>query len=158
MAKRRGKHRPKRTILRVGVHLVWATKYRTPFLDTGIRARLFPYISGIVRHSGGHLLAGGGWRDHVHLYVEMPATISLAMLVSTIKSNSMRWIRESFPEAQAAGWQKGYAAFSVDRRHDDRLMSYIADQDRIHRQRTTESERRALLRAHQVHPVFDPCD
>ncbi len=147
-----------RKIVHVGVHLVWATKHRSPFLSGEVRGPLFSYISGIVRGQRGQLLVGGGWLDHVHLYVALPANIGLSTLVSTIKSNSMRWLRESYPEIRPAGWQKGYAAFSVDRRRDHALMAYIRNQAAIHSRRDAESERRALFRSHALPTTHDPCD
>jgi hypothetical protein len=119
---------------------------------------MFGYISGIVRGQRGLLLIGGGWNDHIHLYLALPPNIGLSTLVSTIKSNSMRWVRTTYPEIRATGWQKGYAAFSVDRRRDHALMAYIRDQDRIHARRDAESERRAMLVAHGLPAEPDPCD
>ena len=147
-----------RKIVHVGVHLIWATRHRTPFLGKEVRAPLIRYISGIVRGQRGRLLIGGGWHDHIHLDVELPPNIGLSALVSTIKSNSMRWLRATFPLLGAVGWQKGYAAFSVDRRHDHALMTYIRNQDLIHARRGAEIERQAILLAHGCPAEPDPCD
>jgi len=145
-------------LARVGIHAIWSTKHRIPFLAAEIRLGLFPYMSGILRRSNGTLLAGGGWVDHIHLYIEMPPTIGLSLLVSTIKSNSTRWIRQNFPDVNAIGWQQGYAAFSVDRRRDDGLMAYILNQDQIHKNRSATRELTLLFRAYHIQDTGTPFD
>jgi len=34
--------------------------------------------------------------DHVHLYVSLPSTITIADLVNAFKANSSHWIRQTF--------------------------------------------------------------
>lgn len=147
-----------RKLLRVGVHLVWSTKHRVPYLTAEMRAGVFRYMSGVVKGQRGTLIVAGGWIDHVHLYVELPPNISLSTLVAQIKANSMRWLRATYPGTRMSGWQRGYGAFSADRRHDRRLISYIRDQERIHQRRSTEAERGSLLRAYGLPDTQDHCD
>lgn len=148
----------RRKLTCVGVHLTWATKHRTPCLTAPIRAGLFRYISGLMRAKRGRLFAGGGWDDHIHLYIDLPASISLSTLVAEIKTASMRWIRINHPAVSAIGWQRGFAAFSVDRRRDDGLMAYIRDQEQIHASRSSRREAAALARAFDLPLDRDRCD
>lgn len=138
----------RRKLLCVGIHLVWSTKYREPCLTPAIRTAVFRYIGGILRSKRGRLLAAGGWTDHIHLYIELPAGIALATLISEIKASSTSWVRRTFPEARLLRWQRSYAAFSVDRRRDHRLMSYILNQEAIHTRRTLQREFSTLCRAY----------
>src|SRR5687768_4950307 len=78
------------THLSLRIHLVWATKNRRPWLDPEWRSRLFACTATIIARKGGKLLCAGGVRDHVHLYVESPATITVAELVGSVKSDTAR--------------------------------------------------------------------
>jgi REP element-mobilizing transposase RayT len=115
-----------------------------------MRVGLFSYIGGMLRARRGRLLAGGGWTDHIHLYIDLPAGVSVATLISEIKCASTGWLRRTFPEDRFVGWQRSYAAFSVDRRRDQRLRRYIQRQDTIHHRRSLRQETSALYLAYGV--------
>ena len=130
-------------------HLVFSTKNRTPCISEGIGPRLLPYVGGIVRELGGYALAVGGTSDHVHLALALPPTVSLSAVVRTIKANSSRWARETWPEI-AFGWQAGYAAFTVSHGERDAVLRYVREQEQHHRERTFGEELTGLLEAHGV--------
>jgi REP element-mobilizing transposase RayT len=89
--------------------------------------------------------------DHVHLLIQIFATLALAKSVNTLKSNSFKWANdEGFPLA----WQKGYAAFSVSASNIPAVVRYIRNQESHHRKMNFETEFLALLRKHNVQ--FDP--
>src|SRR5687768_14803927 len=101
------------TYLSLRVHLVWATKNRKPWLDPEWRPRLFACVGQIIARKGGRLLCAGGVRDHVHLYLEPPGTVTIAELVATLKANTTRWIHQTFAHRRDFKWQHGYGAFTV---------------------------------------------
>lgn len=142
------------TYVQLRIHLVWSTRNRQDFLEEGLRERLWSYIGGIIRHNKGVVFAIGGTFDHVHIYCEYPKTTSLAQFVSKIKSNSSKWLRETYPELDLFHWQSGYGAFTVGRRGDERLTEYIRNQELHHLTMTFEEEYLRLLNAHRI--IFDP--
>ncbi len=85
-------------------HLVFSTKHREPRITPAIRPRLYEYLGGIVRAEGGTPLAVGGMPDHVHLLVGLRATRAVADVMRVVKTNSSKWLRESFPAAVGFGW------------------------------------------------------
>ena len=95
------------------LHCVWSTKNRTPFLDSDLRERLWPYLGGIARENKMKALAVGGVADHVHILVSLPGTLSVAKAIQLLKGNSSKWIHETFPKQAFFGWQEGYGAFSI---------------------------------------------
>ncbi|MEZ4411562.1 MAG: IS200/IS605 family transposase [Gemmatimonadales bacterium] len=121
--------------MRIGVHLVWATKNRHPWLEPQILRRLAPLLGNIAVRRRCQPLAIGGWVDHVHVYVGLSANIPLSSLVVALKSNSSAWLRESFPDLAEFRWQRGFAAFGVDPRDDEALRRYIRSQEQIHARR-----------------------
>ena len=131
-------------------HVVFSTKDREPMLTPEIRERLFPYMGGIVRNLEGVALAINGVADHVHALVSLPAALSVSEFVSKLKSNSSRWIHETFPEQRQFAWQTGYAAFSVSMSQKQPVIDYIAGQEEHHRKTTFKEEVIAFLKKHEI--------
>jgi REP element-mobilizing transposase RayT len=88
--------------------------------------------------------------DHVHLYTSLPSTISIAKLVNSVKSNSSRWVHETFPNRRGFAWQKGYGAFSVSKSSESQVLEYIRGQEAHHRKRTFKDEFLTLLERHEI--------
>jgi putative transposase len=88
--------------------------------------------------------------DHVHLFASLPSTISLADFVNAVKSNSSRWIHDSFSRLRRLAWQEGYGAFSVSKSEQQRVMRYIGNQEKHHRKRTFKEELITLLDKHEI--------
>ncbi|MEK6281120.1 MAG: transposase [Acidobacteriota bacterium] len=107
-------------------------------------------LVGIMRKKKGKLLSAGGMFDHIHLYASMPSTISIADFVNAVKSNSSRWIHESFARLRNFAWQEGYGAFSVSKSEEGRVVRYISNQEDHHRKRTFKEELVALLEKHGI--------
>jgi REP element-mobilizing transposase RayT len=139
-----GKH------ISVLVHFVWSTAGREPWLDVEWRDRLYGYLGGVLEHRRARLIRAGGINDHIHLYVSMPSTETLADLVRAMKANSSRWIHETSPNLRAFAWQKGYGAFSVSKSAEGRLLEYIRNQEEHHRRHSFKEEFVMFLEKHQV--------
>jgi hypothetical protein len=56
------------------------------------------------------------------LYASMPSTISVADFVNAVKSNSSRWIHESYGRLRDFAWQEGYGAFSVSKSEETKVV------------------------------------
>jgi REP element-mobilizing transposase RayT len=97
------------------MHCVFSTKDRRPWLSPAIRERLWPYLGGIARENDMKALAIGGVGDHVHLFLSLPATLSVSKAMQLLKGNSSKWLRETFSELRPQGfaWQEGFGAFSI---------------------------------------------
>lgn len=134
-------------------HIVFSTKERRPTIDPEIQPRLYDYIGGIVRRHDGSLLAAGGTDDHIHLLAGIHRTQAVADAVREIKSNSSKWVHETFPDRGSFGWQDGYGAFSISWSNIDAVKAYIAGQEEHHRERSFQDEFVALLRRHDI--AFD---
>lgn len=89
--------------------------------------------------------------DHIHLLIQIPASLPLAKAVLTIKSNSSRWANE---EGHKFAWQQGYAAFSVSASLVPAVVQYIENREVHHRKMSFEDEFIALLKKHGLE--FDP--
>jgi REP element-mobilizing transposase RayT len=122
------------------IHFIWSTAGREPWIENDWHAPLYAYVGGVIRNKKGKLLAAGGMHDHIHLYASLPSTISIADFVNAVKSNSSRWIHETFPNRRAFAWQEGYGAFSVSKSQEPNVVGYINAQEQHHRKRSFKEE------------------
>jgi putative transposase len=120
------------TYLCVRIHCIWSTYRRHPWISSEWQAQLYRYFGGFARRKGSLLLCAGGMSDHVHLYLSLPANLSIAQLVAALKAKSSRWIHETFPRLRQFAWQQGYSAFSVSKHTEGHVIAYIRDQKRHH--------------------------
>lgn len=136
------------------MHVIFSTKDWRPFLTSPIQERLYPYLGGIARESRLKSLAIGGVSEHVHLLISLPATLAIAKGVQTLKSNSSKWMHETFPRLRSFAWQEGYGAFSIGRSGMADTIAYIGNQEEHHRKRTFRDEFESILRKHDIE--FEP--
>jgi REP element-mobilizing transposase RayT len=134
-------------------HVVFSTKDREPFIDAELEERLWPYMGGIVRNIEGTPIEINGTKDHVHLLIELPPTITVAKAVGTIKANATGWVHDTWRSRAHFSWQEGYGAFSVSRSNRDSVVEYIRNQKEHHRTMHFKKEFITLLRKHDV--AFD---
>jgi putative transposase len=131
-------------------HAVFSTKDRAPLVAGECREKLFPYMGGIVREMGGSALIIGGTADHAHMLLSLPPTQCVADALRVIKTNSSRWVHETWPVRRDFAWQTGYGAFSVSESNREAVARYIADQEKHHRRLSFQEEFIRLLKKHKV--------
>ena len=102
--------------------------------------KMYGYLGGVMKKKNARLISAGGMYDHVHLYASLPFTISIADFVNVVKSNSSRWIHESFPKRRAFAWQEGYGAFSVSKSEEKKVICYVQSQRQHHSKRSFKDE------------------
>ncbi|MDA0835703.1 MAG: IS200/IS605 family transposase [Planctomycetota bacterium] len=132
------------------VHVVFSTKNRQPFITDDLAPRLYDYMGGVVSNRGGKLLTAGGVADHVHLLISLHKEMAMSEFVRIVKSNSSKWIHETFAELKSFAWQTGYGAFGVSFSDLARVKRYIANQQEHHRRQTFKEEFLELLRRHDM--------
>jgi len=135
-------------------HVVFSTKDRRPLIDDELKPRLLGYINGVVNESGGKILSLNAMPDHLHGLLELPPTSSLSDSMRILKTNSSRWVHETWASRKSFAWQTGYGALSVSRSNASAVASYIAEQESHHRKRTFQEEFIELLVKHGID--YDP--
>ena len=128
------------------IHVLFSTDKRQPFLDEELRARLFSYMSGILKRIGCTPLLINGVNDHIHALLVLPPTLRVADVIEKLKANSSKWIHETFPQKRYFAWQAGYTAFSVSPSNRKRVLDYIAGQEEHHTRRSYQEELLAFLK------------
>ena len=130
------------------IHLIFSTKNRRPLISPDLAPRLFAYLAGTLRKLGCLCIKVGGVADHVHILLGLSRTLSLSKVVEEIKKSSSKWMKEN--GVAEFYWQNGYGAFSVSASNEDRVATYIANQEKHHKKMTFQDEFRQFLRKHRI--------
>lgn len=141
------------TYLDLNYHLVFSTKYRSPFIQSGYRAELYRYMGGVVKGLGGVPLNINGINDHVHLLVGLRSTGCLSDFMRELKKASSTWVHKN-QNINSFAWQKGYAAFSVSSSMKITVSRYISRQEEHHKTKTFREELEEMLKQAGIN--FDP--
>jgi putative transposase len=115
---------------RLYYHLVWSTKNREPFIDETLEKRLYAYMIDKANRMDCHVLAIGGWSDHIHLVISIPPKFSVAEIVQHLKGASSH-------DFEGLWWQRGYGALSVGERQRPIAIEYVEHQKAHHGRQTT---------------------
>ena len=125
---------PRHSNVLLAVHVVWATKYRSPLFAEANDGLLLTLLRGAVPEDRGFVRAFGASDDHVHVLVELAATVRLCDLVQCLKGvSARRWNQQPPHGASPLRWQDGYWARSVSPDEDAALLHYIRTQREHHR-------------------------
>jgi len=85
------------SLAKVYVHIVFSTKKGHHLIHEGIRKELQSYMIGILSKLGSYtyeLYANANANpDHIHVLNTLPRTITIAELVSKIKTSSSKWMK-----------------------------------------------------------------
>jgi REP element-mobilizing transposase RayT len=60
------------TFYRIYYHLIWTTKYRSPYITPKIEEQLFPFLVNKSLGLGYQVFAMNGSVDHVHMVISIP--------------------------------------------------------------------------------------
>jgi REP element-mobilizing transposase RayT len=131
-------------------HIVFSTKNREPWLVRFKESRIWEYLGGIARANDMKALQVGGYDDHIHLLLAVPAAISLSKAVQLLKAASSRWIHETDNDMAAFAWQDGYGAFTLGVSQIADTVRYIEGQREHHRGKTFQEEYVHFLHKHGV--------
>jgi putative transposase len=114
-------------------HVVWATKHRLPLIADVMIEPIELAIAHTSRELEVIVHAVGIMPDHVHVFAQVPPSLSVARVIG-------RWKGASSHEANKLGangdlrlaWQSGYGALSVSKSGFDRVLEYVQNQRERH--------------------------
>lgn len=138
------------TYTQVNIHAVFTVQGRENSLNNDVRGRLFEYISGTMKGLGLFPLAINGFADHIHVFFELPPTISISKAMQEIKSSSSKWINEQSLIPGKFQWQKGYGAFSNSRSQRNNVIQYIKNQENHHAKNSFRDEYLSFLKNYGI--------
>lgn len=119
---------------------VFVVKRRENLLQKPWREEVFKYISGIITGKNQKAIIVNGVADHVHVFVGLRPSMSIADPARDIKNNSSKFINEQKFLDKKFSWQEGYGVFSYAHSQVERVYQYIFNQEAHHRKKTFKKE------------------
>ncbi len=138
------------SLAQILLHVVFSTKSRERWIDSGIRAGLHAYLAGACRAIGSEAYRVGGTDDHVHVACTLPRTLTVSKLLEEIKKSSSSWVKKQDGDYADFAWQAGYGAFSVGMSQKAALLRYIDNKEEHHRAQTFQEEFVEFLKRYGV--------
>ena len=127
-------------LLKIWIHLVWATKNRQPVLKKEIRKKIFEHIKENGKEKNIHVDFVNGDIDHVHCLVSLNAEQTISKVVQLLKGESSYWANKNNLCKKKLSWQDEYFAVSVSVSGVNRVREYIKNQEEHHRKKTFAEE------------------
>ena len=118
------------TVTNLTCHIVWVTKYRYAVLTGDVQRRCRDILVQVCDSENVRILKGVVSKDHVHMHVEYPPSISISMLVKKLKGRTSRYLQEEFPMLRKRYWGQhfwaiGYGAWSTGVITDKMVQDYF---------------------------------
>ena len=121
-------------VYRCEYHVVIATKYRRAVFNEGIFAYLEKKLAEITEHYPlVKFVMVNHDRDHLHLLVSIPPTMSVGSVIGIVKQNTSRELKQKFPFLKQvywgtdSVWSEGYFVSTVGI-DEAAIQAYIEDQ------------------------------
>ena len=118
------------TVSRLTVHLVWVTKYRYHVLRAEVKERCRELIMQVCDAEDVRILKGVVSKDHVHMHVEYPPSLSVSNLMKRVKGRTSRLLQQEFPHLEKRYWGRhfwavGYGAWSTGNITEEMIQQYL---------------------------------
>ena len=114
-------------------HLVWTTKYRYKVLNGKIAERTRELIRQCCKSLDITIIKGAISKDHIHILISCPPSISLSKIVQQIKGKTSRMLLQEYKDLKRRYWGQhlwasGYFCRSVGVITDKIIKEYIENQ------------------------------
>lgn len=121
------------TVYDIQYHVVWTTKYRYKVLREKVAERLRELLRQGCEARGIKIVRGSIGKDHVHMLISCPPTLSPAKIMQYLKRRSSKMLQEEFPELRKRYWgqhlwSSGYFCRTVGTIDDETIKQYIENQ------------------------------
>ena len=126
MEYRHGSH----TKYKIEYHFVWVTKYRYHLLQGDLANRVRELVRQICERFEVQIIRGVVSRDHVHILVSAPPTISPSELMRRIKGQTSAKIFKEFPKVKKRYWgrhfwARGYLCVTAGELTKEMIQEYL---------------------------------
>jgi len=114
----------------LSAHIVWVTNYRYHVLKGDVQVRCQELLIQICNTENVGILNGVVSKDHVHLHVEYPPSLSISLLVKKLKGCTSHHLQQEFAALQKRYWGRhfwaiGYGAWSTGVIRDEMVQEYL---------------------------------
>lgn len=85
-------------------HLVWTTKYRYKVLNGKIAERTIELIRQSCKSMDITIIKGAISKEHIHILISCPPSISLSKIVQQIKEKTSRMLLQEYKDLKRRCW------------------------------------------------------
>ncbi|CAN5471754.1 hypothetical protein BH11BAC1_BH11BAC1_15650 [soil metagenome] len=133
--------------VRIWIHAVFATKYRTPYLNNlDVRKQFFGHIKENAKEKGLLLDSVNGYTDHAHCLFLLNRELTVSKTMQLIKGESSHWINKNEIIKEHFAWQDDYWAVGISDSGVHHVRRYIERQERHHGKKTFDEELDEFIR------------
>ena len=122
------------------VHIVWATKNRSPFLKDDVRHLIQQHILSNAKKKEIFIEIINGHLNHMHCLISLGNDQKLSDVIRLIKGESSFWVNKQKLISERFCWQDEYYAISVSPSNRDIVINYIKNQEKHHRRVSLQEE------------------
>jgi putative transposase len=127
MEYRQGSH----TKYKIEYHFVWVTKYRYHVLVGDLALRVRELVRQTCERHEIQILRGVVSKDHVHILVSAPPSISPSTIMRWVKGRTSRKLFEEFPHVKKRYWgrhfwARGYFCVTAGELTKEMIEEYLA--------------------------------
>lgn len=119
------------SISMVNYHLIFCPRYRRKiFLIDGVETRFKELVRQICEQNDFDIIAMECDKDHCHLFVNTPPTVSPHMVMKAVKGGTSVILRQEFPELRKMPslWTRSYFASTAGDVSSETIERYIQTQ------------------------------
>ena len=114
-------------------HIVWTTKYRYKVIEGKIAERLREILRQSCNKRGITIIRGSIGKEHVHMLVSCPPSISVSEMMKYLKGRSSKKLQEEYKSLRKRYWGQhlwstGYFCRSVGNVTREIIEKYIEEQ------------------------------
>lgn len=117
------------------VHLIFVTRFRRALLKGCMSTDCKKCLHSICEKNGWDIIRVETDKDHVHMLIEYPPTVSISSIVQRLKRESTYYMWKSYGDIlrkhywyQDTFWSKGYFYNSIGEASTDTIIHYIEAQ------------------------------
>lgn len=119
------------TVSMINYHLIFCPRYRRKiFLIDGVEARFKELVNQICEQNKFKIIAMECDKDHCHLFVNVPPTVSPHIVMKMVKGATSRILRSEFPQLSKMPslWTRSYFASTAGGVSSAIIEQYIKSQ------------------------------
>ena len=128
------------SFVKIMVHAVWGTKYRSDILTDDIREQVCDHIRANAKTKNIFIDSIDGYTDHLHCLTELNPELSISKQMQLIKGESSHWINQNLGLPVQFSWAEDYYAVAVDKDAVGAVRAYIKNQKEHHKKMGFQEE------------------
>ena len=118
------------SVSHLSAHIEWVTEYRYHVLKVDVQIRCRDLVVQICNAENVQILKGVVSKDHVHMHVEYPPSLSVSDLVKKLKGRTSGLLQQEFPLLGKQYWGRhfwavGYGVWSTGNITDEMVQEYL---------------------------------